>query len=375
MEGRHTRRKKKKWPVVLIVVVSILLVILIAAAVIINSFLSMINYDDPYKKAPVGGDILAESVDPITEGLGELPDGLQQFEPIIESEDVVDIGQVTDGFDMSKLGEYQDTVRRWTGNGRPISSEKVINILLIGMDGNGLQYNSRADAIVLMSVNTEKKTIYLTSLLRDSYTYNTDGTREIFEKLNLSNTRGGPEMLISAIERHYKIQIDNYVAVSLDTFPDVVDTVGGIEINISAEEAKALEIHPGVQTLDGDTALAYTRIRKIDSDFVRTSRHQAALLALFNKAKASGPSNMIDMISALLPSVRTGFTKADVLGLGIKAVTSGWTDYEIVTATYPLEESRVGQTVDGLFYWIIDYPHAAQSLQTAIYGKSNIILE
>lgn len=373
-QRRKQSRKRKTWPKVLIAVIAVLLCLILAVGIAVNAILSKINYDKRYKKQDVGGDILVEDVSGIDEGAGDTPETLPQFEPLSDNEEVMEKEGEHVPFDMSRLGELQDATRRWCANGSPVSSKKVTNILLVGMDNQDLYNNSRADAMILISINTETGKIIMTSFLRDAYTYVSNGEYEIFEKMNLANNRGGPEFLISVIEKHYKVQIDNYIAVSLGTFPEIIDKLGGIDINLTEVEAQALNYYSGVQTLDGESALRYARLRKIDSDVDRTGRHQTVLLACFDKAKQSGASGMLQLINAMLPCVRTGMSKTDILGMGMTAVTSGWLDYEITTQTLPYEEHRNGTTIDGLFYWVTDYPHAAYELQMSIYEKSNINL-
>lgn len=378
--SRKARRKKVKkrrtWLKVLLIIVAVLLILVIAVGAVVNAYLSKIDYDDPYEKTPVAGDILTGDISTITEGEGEAPEILPELEPIYDNEEVMEKEDDSTPFDLSRLGELQDALRHWNANGSPVSSKKVINILLMGMDNKDedLNKNGRSDVMVLISINTETKQIVMTSLLRDAYAYVTNGGAEAFEKMHQSILRGGPALLIQTIERHYKIQIDNYIAVNMNSFPDIIDTLGGIEIDVTPAEAEFLGIYSGRQTLDGATALRYARIRKIDSDVARTGRHQTVLLAMLNKAKGRGLTEMIELIDALLPSVRTGMTKGYIVSLGTQALTSGWLDYEIVTQTFPLAEHRNPQTIDELFYWIVDYPHAARDLQMSIYGTTNINL-
>lgn len=373
---RKQGKRKRTWLKILLIVVAVLLVIVLAVGAVVNSYLNKISYDDPYEKTKVTGDILTDAVSSITEGVGDMPEPLPKLEPLHDP-DEQEPTQEENAFDLSKLGEFQDELRHWCANGDPVASKRVINILLIGMDNadEDLRVNGRADAMVLISINTESGQIKMTSLLRDAYAYVVNDGAEAFEKMHMSILRAGPSLLIQTIERHYKIQIDNYIAVNRASFPEVIDTIGGIDIDLTQEEADALGLYPGYQTLDGNTAMRYARIRRIDSDYARTGRHQAVLLAILEKAKSCDLPQMLEMIDALLPHVRTGMTKSDIIAMGTRALTSGWLKYDVTTQTFPLDNHRQPQTIDSLFYWIVDYPHAARDLQMSLYGTTNISLQ
>ena len=86
------------------------------------------------------------------------------------------------------------------------------------------------------------------------------------------------------------------------------------------------------------------------------------------------------MLDTLLPYISTNYSRREIITLGTQALTQGWMDYEIVTMTQPLEEFRAEATINtwshpNLFVWIVDYPMAAQALQNALYGTTNIQID
>jgi anionic cell wall polymer biosynthesis LytR-Cps2A-Psr (LCP) family protein len=129
--------------------------------------------------------------------------------------------------------------------------------------------------------------------------------------------------------------------------------------------------------LTGEQALAYCRIRKIDSDNARANRQKTTLTAIFDQAKDESTVTLLKMINALLPYVKTGFSSKDVVSIAKYALTEGWLSYDVETTSVPysrINESGMGGTYYGEWIWRPDYPADAYYLQTLLYGKSNIIL-
>ena len=122
-----------------------------------------------------------------------------------------------------------------------ISSEDVTNILLIGEDIRDTEEESRGntDVMMIISINTKNKTITMTSLMRDMYIYMAqfdEGNR-----LNSAYWHGGCEYLEQCIEDYFGIQIDRYARVNFYSFIDIVETVGGIEMEVSKAEAEGMK--------------------------------------------------------------------------------------------------------------------------------------
>ena len=211
--------------------------------------------------------------------------------------------------EASQLSSLQDMIRDWYYNGAPCSSSHVLNVLLIGEDTRGdeiLEDETRADAAIIASVNIDTKTITLTSVLRDTYAYweDTPGDENTaeFGKINGAMSMAGIDGYINCVESLYKIDIDNYVIVNFTSFESIIDQIGGVEIEITAAEIYEINSHPsrygdvyieqsfegdsGTMLLDGKQALAYCRIRKIDSDNARADRQKICLNQIFEGVKA-----------------------------------------------------------------------------------------
>ncbi len=281
----------------------------------------------------------------------------------------------------SDIKSVKEKIIDWQKNGQPAKDDNVLNILLMGIDveSSDMNKNSRADAMMLVSINHNTKTITLASILRDQYCY--IEKRDSFEKLHHGNGYGGPEMQIELIEKYYKISIDNYALVNFYSLPKIIDEMGGIKVNITKTEADYMntywgtKVKTGENVVDGATALIYMRIRHYTGgDTARVSRQQQVIKTVFNEMKKQSKTELIALMTELVKYVRTGYTSNEVLSLSADALTKGWFDYKIQQISLPDESCSTGTTIDNVWYWQVDYPLAAQKMQKAIYGKSNIIL-
>ncbi len=300
---------------------------------------------------------------------------------------------------------YKEYLKNWYKNGDPVSSTHVKNILLIGEDTREEEISdtSRADSAIIASVNIDTGKITLTSVLRDLYVYfEVDGEGQ-YDKINGAASRGGMKEYINTVERYYKIQIDNYAVVNFASFPKIIDSLGGVTITITDREINEINNHPkrygnvyieksyegteGKQKLSGKQALAYCRIRKIDTDNARADRQKTVLLQVFKKMKGSSSTELLKVVNDLVGYVYTGYSKKELVSLATYAFSNGWMNYETQTFSVPtLDHAKGGNFLigatqltpcgssQGLWLWKSDIPQDAYDLQMKIYGKSNIKL-
>lgn len=368
--------KTKKGKIVKAVI--IVLVVLIAAAAAfavyyVNNILNDVTPDnkDSYKATEY------------YDGM----DFLQEDFPMIEEQSAYDVYS------------YKEYLKYWYQNGDPVRSSHVLNILLIGEDTREekISDTSRADSAIIASINVDTGTIHLTSVLRDLYVYFEINGEGCYGKINESASRGGMNTYITTIERYYKVSIDNYAVVNFASFPKIIDALGGVDINITSAEINEINNNPytygdvgevyieknfdgteGVMRLDGKQALAYCRIRHIDSDNARADRQKAVLNELFNKVKSSGTLDAVKVVNQLSQYTKTGYTKKELISIGNLALRDGWLNYEIKTTNVPSVENSLGGQYFSVSYnnwiWLADIPKDAYELQMFIYGKSNIQL-
>lgn len=295
---------------------------------------------------------------------------------------------VFDNIYEDTAGSFKSAIKNWATNGGEIMySNHVINILCAGVDTrNPNAVAGLTDTMMILSINTENKTITLTSIMRDSFAYieNPNGNGGTFNKINAAFPFYGVDGLIPAIENHFKIRIDGYALINFSLFKAAIDKLGGVTVPVQQYEANYMNAtYPNVNfvagdavTLTGDEALAFCRSRKCDNDgdVSRTRRQRQVIIAALQKCKDIKISEVDDYIATFLPYLQTSYTEKEILSYGIEAVTNGWAGFEVQQVLAPCEEARRGY-MGSAWYWAVDYPLAAQTVQNAIYGKSNITLQ
>ena len=234
-------------------------------------------------------------------------------------------------------------------------AEHVYNVLLIGTDSyktNG----ARSDSMILVSVNESTEQIIMTSFMRDSWVY-IPGIGA--ERLNEAFNSGGADLLIDTIETNFHIKIDNYILVDFYAFIDVVDSLGGVDIEITEEERLVLNepyiehlnllLHrpkgtdyverSGLNHFNGVQALSFARIRYMaGSDFARTERQRKVITAIFEKFKDCSISEMLEVVDVVLPNVTTNIDENTMFTL-ITNATMKYKDYEMVMNRVPYDDT------------------------------------
>jgi len=226
-------------------------------------------------------------------------------------------------------------------------SDEFINVLLIGADRRKEKGSYNSDTMMIATVDKRHGTLKLTSLMRDMLV-NIPGHG--YGKLNSAAAKGGVDLLFTTIEENFHIRLNRYVLVDFYMFVDIVDKLGGITIKMSAEEISAandciagLNRQMGVEylwdgfifaeegpvLLTGKQALGYSRIRKIDSEFARTSRQHTVLNTILSMFRKASLSKQYDILYDLLPLVETNMTNAEIIDAAISALSgsSGGLNY------------------------------------------------
>lgn len=197
-----------------------------------------------------------------------------------------------------------------------------VSILLIGIDDSetraqGADY-SRADAIMVATLNNRTKSVKLLSIPRDSDVYIPSlGYRD---KITHSHSLGGTLSTIESVEELLEIPIDYYVRMNFNAFIDVVDALGGVEANVPYKllekdefDRTAIELEPGIQTLNGSEALAFARTRKQDTDVDRGKRQQELVQAIMTKVASAGSVfKYDDVIRAVGDNMKTDLTFGEI---------------------------------------------------------------
>lgn len=253
------------------------------------------------------------------------------FDPISRTynEDIKVIPPEAENFETDDFNENYETVDPddidW-GESSDFNDEELINILLVGQDRRKGQGRQRSDTMILCSINPETKEISLISFLRDLYVQYPGGYSN--NRLNAAYVFGGFPLLNETIENNFGITIDYNLEVDFNGFVEIFDYIGGVDVNLTKAEADYLTnwygkskdpdwgpFNEGLTHLDGEEALYYARIRKIDSDFGRTTRQRTVLQLAFAKIKNSSLNDLLKMTETLLPYITTDMTNDDIWDL------------------------------------------------------------
>ena len=254
-----------------------------------------------------------------------------------------------------------------------MQSDKVKNILLIGVDRRNEDENSRSDTMLLLSINTETKKILLTSFMRDSYVHK-PGHKDA--KLNAACTWVGAQLVMDTIEYNFNIKIDNYMLIDFAIFESVVDGLDGIEVEMTEKEAKYMrdavhlsDIEAGESVeLDGEEALWYCRIRKLDSDFMRTKRQLKVMTAIIDKCTKTNPLKMYEILSSVIDEVETDMSAAKLTGISINALLR-YLHYDIEQGSVPEKDTWENAKVNGQSVLRIDLGENIDYLKEFIYEQ------
>ena len=363
IQASKPKRKRRGWLIAILVLLAIILASGIGLYAFVKSLgIVVVDRDDANKG---GGDSIYAGLD---------EEHYNEYHGVITA--------------MQGNAGLSDLLRGWFQNkGDLMSSRNVLNILIIGIDASGNEpMVGNSDAMMVASVNKEKKTITLCSFLRDSYTYFEVGGSGRFTKLNAAYAEGGAKALIDALENNYKIKIDYFAAVDFDAFIEVIDAIGGINLTVTKEEADAIMDYAKITGvpygenvhLTGEQALYFSRMRSIYTlgDVTRTENQRRVINAIIQKAKANlSLTNLAKVISTLAPHVYTDCSTTRLLTLGGNAVLGQWYNFTIRSMAAPPESARA-EPFDGenWWVWIVDYPFAAQFVQRELYGETNIVI-
>lgn len=205
-------------------------------------------------------------------------------------------------------------------------SSDVINILICGEEAIN-DDRGRTDSIMIATINQKDNCLRLTSIMRDTYV-KIPGFSD--NKINAAYHNGGMKTLVATIKENFGIAVDGYVLVNFDSFQDIIDAIGGIDIKLSEDEVKYLNstnyisnpayhnLHTGVNHMNGNQALGYARIRYVSKDgnygdFARTLRHRTVMTAIYKKMMDKSTLELVAMIPKILPMLTTNIKKADVV--------------------------------------------------------------
>ena len=190
----------------------------------------------------------------------------------------------------------------------------IENIALFGVDNSGAKYNEeRSDAMKIISLNKTDKTIAITSVERDVVVY-IPGEYQKYGHFNWAYWFGGPKLAVQTLNYNLDLDITKYVTFTFGAVEDLVDLLGGIDVELTGNEAATVGIgsYAGTYTLNGKQALSYSRIRKLDSDFTRMERQNYVIQAVMNKLKNQDILTIMNIVNEMLPNINTNLTVNEI---------------------------------------------------------------
>lgn len=230
-----------------------------------------------------------------------------------------------------------------------IKDNRIVNILLIGQDRRPGEPRQRSDAMILCTLNLGNKTITLTSFLRDMYVkipgYNDN-------KINAAYQFGGMELLDATLEVNFGIHVDGNIEVDFSQFKTLIDLMGGVDIALTEAEANYINnrmdsaLKAGMNHLNGEEALQYSRIRYIGTDFGRTQRQRTVLTALFEQCKGASVAQLHTILGEACGLITTDMSNAQIMDffLDVLSVLDGMT---IRSQRVPMDDSFTYGDING----------------------------
>lgn len=254
----------------------------------------------------------------------------------------------------------------------PIPSETLeeapaaYNLLLIGQDRHEGEARARSDCMILCTFDTEQKTITLTSFLRDLYV-KIPGYQS--NRLNAAYAFGGMSLLNSTLEENFGVSVDGNLEVDFSRFPEIIDLLGGVELDLRQDEAALLGggLTEGPQTLTGSQALSYARIRSLDpdGDFSRTHRQRKLLTALIEACRSASLPTLLRLAGEIFPLLTTDLSPEELLALA-RQMLPMLSSAAIISQHIPTDGAYTAKTIDGMSVLVPDLDAARRFLEDTI---------
>lgn len=296
------------------------------------------------------------------------------------------------GFVYSKLNKIyvKDDAKKASEKSEATMVEGVTNILLVGTDGEYVEKGNRSDSVMLLTIDSNKKDIKISSIARDTYV---DIPGYSTEKLTHAYGYEGIDLLKKVFEVNFDIKVDKYVAVNFVSFMDIMDELGGVEVKVEEKDIKEINKYidacydyyydrkdvvkkeyitkSGVQKLNGYQALAFSRIRYTDDAFARDNRHRDVAESVYKTFLKSDPQEYKRCADILLDNTKTNISPIEMMNLGYTMFNIN--DKEIEQFQFPLEEYRNGHIISKKKGWVLEWDKEPnlKAWHEFIYGKDN----
>lgn len=296
--------------------------------------------------------------------------------------------------DLSTVSITKDKEQLGIDEEKVTIDDSIKNIALFGLDSRDNTFSGNADAIMILTIDNKHRKLKMTSVLRDAKV-NIDGLG--YEKLNAAYAYGGAELQIKTLNQMFNLDIEDYATINFVKMTEMVDAVGGSVVTITQEEADQINENismlmlenddaslsvsmddfiksSGEVTLNGAQAVAYGRIRYIDTDSMRSDRQKKVLMGMLTKIKDLKWSDYPKLIKTLAPMCETSLDFNDILSL-LPILTDNFS-IETLNIPGPYEAAWDGLDYswgDGLPHWVYvyDFDVAAEHINVFIYEEGS----
>ena len=261
---------------------------------------------------------------------------------------VADFGTRLSGFVSNLASEGFGTESGLIGG----TGSGIVNILLIGQDRREGEETARSDSMILCTYHRKTGNVTMTSFLRDLYVP-IPGHHD--NRINAAYSEGGAALLDQTLRENFDLHIDGNIEVDFSQFSQIIDLLGGVELELREDEAAEINketgstLSAGVQLLNGEQALTYARIRKLDADgdFSRTSRQRKLMNALLGSYRNIKWKDLLPLIDELLPLISTDMNYGRLVLLAMEILPK-LSDAQITNQRIPADGTFTDERIDGM---------------------------
>ena len=272
-------------------------------------------------------------------------------------------------FKLNKMYVKDEAVKSTEEQGTMV--EGITNILLVGTDGEYVEKGNRSDGMMVVTIDSKNKDIRISSIARDTYV---DIPGYSTEKLTHAYAYEGIDLLREVFKVNFNLDIDKYIAVNFVSFMDIMDELGGVEVNVEEKDIKEINKYidacygyyknkdekdkeyitkSGVQRLNGYQALAFSRIRYTDSAFARDNRHREVAESVYKEFAQKGVETYKKCADIILNNTKTNISPIEMMNLAYTVLKIN--DKDIEQFQFPLEEYRNGHIINKQKGWVLEW--------------------
>ena len=272
-------------------------------------------------------------------------------------------------FKLNKMYVKDEAVKSTEEQGTMV--EGITNILLVGTDGEYIEKGNRSDSMMVVTIDSKNKDIRISSIARDTYV---DIPGYSTEKLTHAYAYEGIDLLKEVFKVNFNLDIDKYIAVNFVSFMDIMDELGGVEVNVEEKDIKEINKYidacygyyknkdekdkeyitkSGVQRLNGYQALAFSRIRYTDSAFARDNRHREVAESVYKEFAQKGVETYKKCAEIILNNTKTNISPIEMMNLAYTVLKIN--DKDIDQFQFPLAEYRNGHIISKQKGWVLEW--------------------